>query len=114
MPPADESTSAIERMLAIKAMPVFADVHPDELALVAEHARVHAFRRGETLYAGTEAPVSSIHLVLDGRVTEYRGGRPFVTHGPHRVLGGTRCAGAHVLRRRRGRGRGHAHARDRA
>jgi len=88
VPQADQSTSAIERMLAIKAMPVFADVHPDELAVVAESARVHVFHRGETLYAGTEAPVSSIHLVLDGRVTEYRGGRPFVTHGPHGVLGG--------------------------
>lgn len=75
-------------MLAIKAMPVFADVHSDDLAALAECARVHTFRRGETLYSGTEAPVSSIHLVLDGQVTEYRGGRPFVTHGPHRVLGG--------------------------
>src|SRR4029077_4891738 len=75
-------------MLSIKAMAVFADVHPDELAVVAESARVHAFRRGETLYAGTEAPVSSIHLVLDGRVPEYRGGPPFVTHEPHGVLGG--------------------------
>src|SRR5262245_26058536 len=86
--PADGDPSAMERMLAIKAMPVFVDVHPDELAVIAQHARLHTFRRGETVYAGPAAPVSSIHLILEGRVTEHRGGRPFITHGPHRVLGG--------------------------
>jgi CRP-like cAMP-binding protein len=85
---ADDAASTIERMLAIKAMPLLGDVHPDELAVIAEHARFRTFRRGETLYSGAQAPVSAIHLVVDGRVTEHRGGRPFVTHGPHRVLGG--------------------------
>ncbi len=88
MRPAEEAASPIQRLLAIKAMPLFADVHPDELAVVAEYARIRTFRRGETLYSGERLPVSSIHLVLDGSVTEYRGGRPFVTHGPHHVLGG--------------------------
>jgi CRP-like cAMP-binding protein len=78
----------MERMLAIKAMPVFVDVHPDELAVIAEYARLHTFRRGETLYDGSAAPVSTIHLVLEGRVTEHRAGRPFITHGPLHVLGG--------------------------
>src|SRR5262249_11861481 len=48
----------------------------------------HTFRRGEALYDGSAAPVSTIHLVLEGRVTEHRGGRPFITHGPMRVIGG--------------------------
>jgi len=78
----------MERMLAIKAMPVFGDVHPDELAVIAEYARPHTFRRGETLYEGSAAPVSTIHLVLEGRVTEHRRGRPFITHGPMHVIGG--------------------------
>src|SRR5262249_6696718 len=86
--PADTPGSAMERMLAIKAMPVFGDVHPDELAVIAEYARPHTFRRGETVYEGSTAPVSTIHLILDGRVTEHRAGRPFITHGPMHVIGG--------------------------
>jgi CRP-like cAMP-binding protein len=78
----------MERMLAIKAMPVFVDVHPDDLAVIAEYARLCTFRRGETLYDGSAAPVSTIHLVLEGRVTEHRGRRPFISHGPLHVLGG--------------------------
>jgi CRP-like cAMP-binding protein len=85
---ADEAAGTIERMIAIKALPVFVDVHPDELAVIAEYARLRTFRRGETLYAGAQAPVSTIHLVLEGRVAEYRDGRLFVTHGPQHVLGG--------------------------
>src|SRR5262245_52479473 len=88
VPRADEAASPIERILAIKAIPEFADVHPDDLAVIAEHARVQTFQRGDILYAGAEQPVSSIHLVLGGRVAEYRGGRLFVMHGPQRVLGG--------------------------
>lgn len=78
---AEDTAGTIERMLAIKALPLFADVHPDELAIVAEHAQVRTFRRGETL-------VPSIHLVLEGRLTEHRGGQPFRTHGPQQVVGG--------------------------
>jgi CRP-like cAMP-binding protein len=88
VPPVDAPPSAIERMLMLKTLPLFGDVHPDELAVVAEHTRPCTFRRGETLYAGTEAPVSTIHLVLQGRVAERRGGRLFVMHGPQRVVGG--------------------------
>lgn len=88
MSQAEGSASTIERMLAIKALPVFVDVHPDELAVIAEYVRLCTFRRGDTLYAGAQAPVSTIHLVLDGRVTEHRGGRLFTTHGPQHVLGG--------------------------
>ncbi len=88
MLPADDTTSPIERMLAIKALPVFVDVHPDELAVIAGHVRLCSFEPGETLYSGSSGPVGSIHLVLAGSVTEHRGGRPFVTHGPQHVLGG--------------------------
>jgi len=88
VPQADEAASPIERMLAIKAIPEFADVHPDDLAVIAEYARLRSYRRGDTIYAGAKQPVSSIHLVLEGRVAEYRNGRLFVTHGPRRVLGG--------------------------
>lgn len=88
MPQADDAANQIERMLAIKALPVFVDVHPDELAVIAAQARLCTFGRGDTLYAAATSPVGTIHLVLAGRVTEHRGGRPFVTHGPQHVLGG--------------------------
>ena len=84
----DDNAGAIERMLALKALPLFVDVHADELAIIAEHAEVRAFRGGETLFCSTEAPVTSIHLVLEGSVTEHRGGRPFRTHGAPYVVGG--------------------------
>jgi len=85
---AEDSAHTIERMLAIKALPLFSDVHPDELAIVAEHAQVRRFRRGETLFSSTETPLTSIHLVLEGRVAEHRGGRLFRMHGPQQVVGG--------------------------
>ena len=75
-------------MLAIKTLPLLADLHADELATIAAHARFCTFARGETLFSGADAPVAGIHLVLEGRVVEHRGGRPFREHGPQRVVGG--------------------------
>jgi CRP-like cAMP-binding protein len=86
--PAEDTASTIERMLVLKALPFLAGVHPDELAAVAEHVVAREFRRGELLFGGDGAPVTSIHLVLEGRVAERRDGRVFRTHGPQRVLGG--------------------------
>jgi CRP-like cAMP-binding protein len=68
-------------MLAIKALPLFTDMHLDELAVVAEHAAPRTFAAGEVL-------PPSIHLIVEGRVTEHREGLPFRTHGPHHVVGG--------------------------
>jgi CRP-like cAMP-binding protein len=68
-------------MLAIRALPLFSEVHLDELAVVAEHARPHECARGGTLPAG-------IHLIVAGEVVEYRAGRAFRTHGPQHVVGG--------------------------
>jgi CRP-like cAMP-binding protein len=85
---AEETGGTIERMLALKALPVLADLDPDEVAAIAEHARFCSFARGETLFAGARTPVTSMHLVLEGRVVEQRGDRIFRTHGPQRVVGG--------------------------
>lgn len=85
---AEDAGNAVERMLAMKALPLLAELHADELAVLAEHARLCTFARGETVFAGAEAPVESIHLVLAGSIEERRGGRPFRTHGPQRVVGG--------------------------
>jgi CRP-like cAMP-binding protein len=68
-------------MLAIRALPLVADIHLDELAVVAEHARSHRVARGEALPPG-------IHLILAGRVVEWRAGRAFRVHGPQHVVGG--------------------------
>jgi CRP-like cAMP-binding protein len=78
---AEESAPTIERMLAIRALPLVADVHLDELAVVADHARPHQCARGEQLPPG-------IHLILAGQVVECRAGRPFRRHGPQHVVGG--------------------------
>jgi CRP-like cAMP-binding protein len=75
-------------MLAIKSLPLLSDLHPDELAVIAEHTRLCTFRRGETVVSAAEMPIMSMHLILEGRVVERRGDRPFRTHGPQRVVGG--------------------------
>ena len=80
MPQAEESAATIERMLAIRALPLVADIDLDELAVVAEHARAREYAHGEELPPG-------IHLLLTGRVVECRAGRPFRTHGPQHVVG---------------------------
>jgi CRP-like cAMP-binding protein len=87
VPPADDD-APITRLLVIKALPLFADVEADELAIIAEHAQVRSFGSGETVFGGPEVPVDAIHLILEGRITEHRNGRPFRTYGPQRVLGG--------------------------
>jgi len=76
-----QSGAAVERLLAIRALPLLADVHLDELAVVAEHARPHQCARGEPLPPG-------IHLIVAGAVVEYRAGQAFRTHGPPHVVGG--------------------------
>ena len=108
------ATSAIERMLAIKAMPVFADVHPDELAVVAEYARVHASAAARRCTRARQRPCRPSIWCSTGRVTEYRGGRPSSRHGPQHVLGGEDALALSAADVDGGRGRGHAHAGDRA
>lgn len=84
---ADDSPP-ISRLLVIKALPLFTDVAADELAVIAEHAQQRSYAGGETIFGGPDAPVDAIHLILDGRITEHRQGRPFRTYGAQRVLGG--------------------------
>jgi CRP-like cAMP-binding protein len=88
VPPVEDGASAVERLLAIKTLPLFADLHADDLAVLAERARVYGFQPGETLFSSASGPLSSIHLVLEGRVTEHRDGQPFRSHGVRQVLGG--------------------------
>ena len=88
MSPADDTGTAVERMLVVKSLPVLCDLEPDELATVAERARFRDYAEGETLFSGVDAPVTMIHLVVDGSVVEKRGGRPFRSHGPQHVVGG--------------------------
>lgn len=87
MLPVEDGTNGVERLLAIKALPLFAGVHADELTVIAEHTRVCEFRQGETVFATDDGPVTSIHLVLEGRITEHRNGQPFRIHEALRVLG---------------------------
>jgi CRP-like cAMP-binding protein len=86
--PPDDAGTAVERMLVVKALPILGDLDPEELATVAERARFRDFAPGETLFSGVDAPVTTIHLVIEGSVVERRGGQPFRTHGPQHVVGG--------------------------
>lgn len=88
MSQAEETGTVVERMLVVKAVPVLGDLDPEELALVAERTSFREFAPGETVFSGVDTPVTTIHLVLGGRVAERRGGRPFRTHGPQHVVGG--------------------------
>ena len=114
MPQADQSTSAIERMLAIKAMAVFADVDPDETR---GGRRVRACARLPPRRDAVRGDGSTrvVHPPRARRPRHRVPRRPALRHPrTARCPRGRGCAGTHILRRRRGRGRGHAHAGDRA
>jgi len=88
VPQAEERTGTMERLLVIKALPLFTDLPAEDLAVVAEHARLRFYARGDVLFSGSDQAVDSIHLVLKGRVEEHRCGQPFRMHGPLHIVGG--------------------------
>lgn len=71
---------------AIAQVPLFADLPPRDLHLVAEHADLLRFRAGNTLLLERHHG-EQLHVVLDGEAEVLRGGALLAVVGPGAVLG---------------------------
>jgi CRP-like cAMP-binding protein len=87
MATAEPQAGAVELLLALKTVPPFSTLPPDDLALFVDRARHRTFAPGALLYAAG-APISTIHLVMEGRVTETRAGRPWAVREAYELVGG--------------------------
>lgn len=66
--------SVRDRALLMRAMPTFAGVDDDSLALIAGHARTRVFQKGSVLCRSGHA-IASVFAVVRGRVTATRQGQ---------------------------------------
>jgi CRP-like cAMP-binding protein len=77
----------VERVLALKTFDVFRSLAPQELAVLAEHARPRRFAAGDTLQrAGV--PARTLHFILQGGVELNQKDSASARLGPQDVLGG--------------------------
>ncbi|PYQ22388.1 MAG: hypothetical protein DMF81_12315 [Acidobacteria bacterium] len=74
MPASPHISGTVERLLALKRMPMLAGLPAEELSVVAEHARERFFPKGSVLLREGE-PISALHVLLDGKVHLSRRGR---------------------------------------
>jgi CRP-like cAMP-binding protein len=79
--------SAVQRTLMLRTFPAFAQLGPEDLALLAAIARERRFRAGEVMHA-PGAPVMAFHMVVDGRVQMYVDGAPLRVLEGKSVVGG--------------------------
>ena len=89
----------IEHLLALKAVPPFSALPPDDLALLVERAKPRTLAAGDVLVA-EGVPVGSVHLVLAGRLEEQREGRRWADREPYELVGGVDAlaqTGEHVI-----------------
>jgi CRP-like cAMP-binding protein len=85
--PIEAPTTSVAHLLALKAVPPFSTLPPDDLALLVARARPRALLANEVLVAEGK-PLESVYLVLDGRFEEYRDGRPWAERAPYELIGG--------------------------
>ncbi len=95
----EAGTMPIEHLLALKAVPPFSALPPDDLALLVERAKPRTLDAGDVLVADG-VPITSIHLVLAGRLEEQRAGRRWADREPYELVGGVDAlayAGEHLV-----------------
>ena len=84
---ADVGTTPVAHLLALKAVPPFSSLPPDDLALLVERAQPRSLAAGELLVTeGT--PLRAIHLVLAGSLEEHRDGQRWAVREPYELVGG--------------------------
>jgi len=91
----------IEHLLALKSVPPFSALPPDDLALLVERAQPRTFDAGDVLVADG-VPITSIHLVIAGRLEEERAGRCWADREPYELVGGVDAlahTGEHLVAR---------------
>jgi CRP-like cAMP-binding protein len=84
---ADAGFEAVrDRTYLLRTLETFREMEDESLALIAEHARVQRFRKGERLVE-TSAPLRAIHWLLDGQVRVTHEGRLLSIVGAGRGVG---------------------------
>ncbi len=76
----------LERVLFLKRVSWLAGLPAPDLAVVGDHAREHAWKRGAVVLR-PGAPVGVLHLVVEGRLEVRRGGRVLGQAGPGDTVG---------------------------
>ena len=82
-----EAGGAIELLVALKGIPPFASLPPEDLALLVELAKPRSFAPGDVVIE-RGAPVEAIHVVLEGTLLEERGGQTWAVREPYEIVGG--------------------------
>jgi CRP-like cAMP-binding protein len=85
--PAEAAGGTVELLVALKAVPPFAALPPEDLALLVERATLRTFQRGDVVIE-RGALVEVIHLVLEGSLLEERGGQTWALREPYEIVGG--------------------------
>ena len=83
----EERATPVEHVFALKTVAPFSSLPPEDLALLVERATPRHYAAGESLLE-RGVPVGAVHLLLEGRVEEQRGGRPWTTRAPYELIGG--------------------------
>jgi CRP-like cAMP-binding protein len=77
----------VERMLVLRTFPGFAELEPELVAVLAEHVKERSFARGAYIFR-EGVPVTSIHMIVEGRVELVRHGRFIRELGEKSAVGG--------------------------
>jgi len=85
--PADAAGGTVELLVALKAVPPFSSLPPEDLALLVERATLRTFGPGDIVIA-RGGLVEAIHLVLEGSLLEERGGQTWAQRRPYDIVGG--------------------------
>jgi CRP-like cAMP-binding protein len=85
--PAEAAGGTVELLVALKSVPPFASLPPEDLALLVERATLRTFAPGDVVIE-RGALVEAIHLVLEGSLLEQRGGRTWALREPYEIVGG--------------------------
>ena len=79
-------SSAFDRLLYLRTLPLFGTLPPEDLALVATYTTERQLAPGVVLASGG-GTIDSIHLIVDGSVRTSRGGAPIGVFGPRDAVG---------------------------
>ena len=96
---ADADPRLIEHVIALKAVAPFSALPPDDLALLVERAKPRTLDAGDVLVADG-VRITSVHLVLEGRLEEQRAGHRWADRQPYELVGGVDAlahAGQHLV-----------------
>lgn len=81
-----ETLNTLDRAIRLQKVELFSDLETDMLALVASIATQIEIKRGEVLVQQNR-PLSTLYVVLEGRIEMSRGGQAVFHVGPDETIG---------------------------